>query len=140
AIADEVDRPDAGFYALGDFEDEVDAVAGELDDFGVNADVEAAAAAVELDDARSVSLPDGTGERAALLRLDFGLKLVVLNLLVTLDADAMDVRIFDDGDSQPSPLDRRSYLLDKTSGNQRLSTVFDWEGVEGAGRAGREAG
>src|SRR5262249_38174638 len=140
AVADEVDRPDAGFYALGDFEDEVDAVAGELDDFGVNADVEAAAAAVEFDNARSVGLHDGARERAALFRLDFGLELFVLDLLVALEGDAVDDRIFDDGDGQPSALDRRTNLLEQTSGNKRLDTLIDLEGVEMAGRSRPEVG
>src|SRR5262249_56154456 len=96
AIADEVDRFDAGLYALGDFEDEVDAVAGKLDDFGLDADIEAAAAAVELDDACSVGLHDGTRERAALLRLGFGFELIVLDLLVAFAGGPVYFRLFHD--------------------------------------------
>ena len=64
AIADELDVLDPGLAALGDFEDEIDAVVRQLDDLGLDAHVETAAAAVDLDDARRVGLHDRTRERA----------------------------------------------------------------------------
>src|SRR5215468_4725894 len=139
-MAEELDALYAGLYALSDFEDEVDAIAGELDDFGVYADVEAAAAAIDLDDARGVGLHDGTRERTALLRLDFGLELIVLDLLVALEGNAVDDRVFDDRDGQPSALDRRSNILEQASGNKRLHAFVDLEGVKLATRSWPEVG
>ena len=51
AIADELDALDAGLAAFADLEDEIDAVVRQFDDLRLDADVEAAAAAVDLDDA-----------------------------------------------------------------------------------------
>ena len=82
----------------------------------------------------------GTRERAALLRLDFGLELLVLDLLVALEGDAVDHRIFDDGDGQPSALDRRTNVLEQTGGIERLHAFVDLECVEAAARSRPEVG
>ena len=107
AIADELDALDAGLGALVDLEHEIDAVVRQLDDLGLDADVEAAAAPIDLDEARDVRLHDRARKRAAFLRLDFGLELLVLDLLVALEGDAVDDRILDDRDDQPAALDAR---------------------------------
>ena len=66
-VADELDRLDAGLRALGDGEDQIDAVVRLLDDFGVDAHVIAAGAAVDFGDALGVRLHhrDATACRAA---------------------------------------------------------------------------
>jgi hypothetical protein len=67
AVADEVDLLDAGLRAFGNFENKIDAVVGKLDDLWLDANVEAAAAPVDLDEARGVGLHHGARERPALL-------------------------------------------------------------------------
>ena len=56
AVADELDRLDAGLGAFGDREDQVDAVVRLLDDLRGDADVIAAGAAVDFGDALGVRL------------------------------------------------------------------------------------
>src|SRR4029077_15030477 len=67
AIADEVDLSDPGLRAFGNFEDEIDPVVGKLDDLWLDANVEAAAAAVDLDQACGVCLHHRARQRPALL-------------------------------------------------------------------------
>ena len=86
--------------ALGDREDEIDAVVRLLDDFRVDAHVIAAGAAIDFGDALGVGLHHRTRQRAARLGLDFRRKLFVLDLLVALEGDPADHRIFDHGHQQ----------------------------------------
>ena len=99
-IADEDDGSDAGLFAFPDFKDEVDAIVRPLDDFRHHLNVEAAIAVIDLDDARDVGLHHRLRQCAARFRLDFLLKLLVLELVVALERDAVDDRGFNDGDNQ----------------------------------------
>ena len=72
--------------------------------------------------------------------MDFGLELIVLDLLVALEGNAVDDRIFDDRDGQPSALDRRSNILEQTGGNKRLDAFIDLESVKLAVRSRPEVG
>ena len=99
-VADEVDLLDAGLVAFVDLEDEIDAVVRQLDDLRIDRDVEAAAAAIDFDDALHVGLHRRPRQRAARLRLHFGLELLVLDLLVALEGDAVDDRVLDHGDDE----------------------------------------
>src|SRR4029450_11537852 len=129
-IADELDEPDAGLYTLGNLEHEIDAVVWQLDDLRFDANIETSAAAVHFDDAGGVGLHDGTRERAAFLRLDFRLELLVLDLFVALESDAVDDRIFRDGDDQRPALTVGTDVLKKTGGDQRLDAFIDFEGAQ----------
>ena len=66
--------------------------------FGRDADVIAARAAIDFGDSQGVGLHHGARERAARLGLDFGGELLVLDLLVALERDAADHRVFHHGD------------------------------------------
>ncbi len=88
--------------AFGDREDEVDAVVRLLDDFRRDVHVIAAGAAIDFGDALRVGLHHRTRERAARLGLDFRRKLLVLDLLVALEGDAADHRVFDHDDDDPA--------------------------------------
>ena len=126
-------RLDAGLAALVDLEDEIDAVVRQLDDLGLDADVEAAAAAVDLDDALHVGLHHRARQRAARLRLDFGLELLVLDLLVALEGDPVDDRVLDDRDDRggrPAMLGRTSW--NRPVANSALTPSSICEGVEPA--------
>src|SRR5262249_54058418 len=84
-VADEIDGLDAGLAAFRDLEDEIDAVVRKVDDLGLDADVEAAAAAINLHETGNIRLHDRARQGAAFLGLNFSLELIVLDLLVALE-------------------------------------------------------
>ena len=63
--------------------------------FGSTRHVETAAAVIDLDDALHVGLHGRPRQRPARLRLNFGLELFVLGLLVALEGDPIDHRVLD---------------------------------------------
>ena len=101
-VADEDDLLDAGLLAFLDLEHEIDAIVRKLDDLRLDADVEAAVAPIDFDDALHVGLHGRPRQRAAGLRLHFVGELVVLELAIALEGDPVDDRIFDHGDDQPA--------------------------------------
>ena len=125
-------RLDAGLAALADLENEIDAIVRELDDLRLDADVEAAAAPVDVHQARNVGLYDGPRQRAALLRLDFALELLVLDLLVSFEGDAVDDGVLDNGNNESSALDGRPHVLEQSRGIKRLDAFIDLEGIKPA--------
>ena len=112
-VADELDRPDAGLAALGDREDQVDAIVRLLDDFRGHTHVIAAGAPVDFGDALGVRLDHRARERAARLGLDFSGKLLVLDLLVAFEGDAPDHGVFDHGHDQPAARLVDSHVLEQ---------------------------
>ena len=56
AIADEIELLDGGLATFGDLEHQIDAVVRPVDDLGLDADVVAPGAAIDLDDALDVGL------------------------------------------------------------------------------------
>src|SRR6266849_8966857 len=125
AVADELDRFDAGFRALGDRENEIDAVVRLLDDFGVDADVIATGTAIDFGDALSVGLDHGTRQRAPRLGLYFRRKLLVLDLLIALEGNAADHRVFDHRHQQVTARLTDFYVLEQTGLDQRFEAVID---------------
>ena len=140
AVADEFDALDAGLHAFGDFEHQVDAIVRQFDDLRLDPDVEAAAAAIDLDQARDVGLDDRPRQGAALLRLNFSLELLVLDLPVALEGDAVDHRILDHEDDQPPALHGGPHVLEQPGGVERLDAFVDLERIEPAAGAGPEIG
>src|ERR1700730_3255762 len=130
AIADELDDLDAGFSALADFEDEIDAVIRNLDDLGFDMNVKPSAAPIDFDQARDIRLANRERNHSPSLRLDFGSKLLILDLLVALEGNAIDYRIFDDGNDEPSALNARSDVLKQTGGIQCFHALIDLERVQ----------
>ena len=140
AVADELDRFDARLHPLLDREDEIDAVVGLLDDFGRHMHVVAARAAIDLGDTLGVRLHHGTGEGAACLGLDFSRQLLVLDLLVALEGNAVDHGIFDHHDNDPAAVAVDLHVLEQTGLDQGLQAVVNPAGVKLAVRAGLEVG
>ena len=101
-VADKADGLDAGLRALGNFENEVDAVVRQFDYLRHNPHVEATIAPVLLDQALRIGLHHRTRQRASYLRLNFTKQLLVLGLGVALEGDAVDHGIFDHRNDQPS--------------------------------------
>ena len=95
-VADETDALHAGHVAFVDLEDEIDTALLQLDDLGFDGGVVAAAAAIDGEDALDVGLDARPGEDLARFGLHFVAQLIVLDLLVTLEGDAVDDRVFRD--------------------------------------------
>ena len=92
-VADEADALHARDVAFVDLEDEIDAALVELDDLGLDRGVVAAAAAIDRQDALDVGLHARAREDLARLGLHLVAQLVVLDLAVTLEGDAVDDRV-----------------------------------------------
>src|SRR5216684_7494220 len=124
-VADEFDRLDAGFRALGNGENEIDAVVRLFDDFGIDTHVIAAGAAIDLGDTLGVGLDHRTRQRAARLGLYFRRKLLVLDLLVALEGDAPDHRVFDHGYQDAAAGLADLHVLEQAGLDQRFEAVID---------------
>ena len=138
-LADEADFLHAGLLAFVDFEHEIDAIVRQFDDLRLDPHVEAAVAVIDFDDALHVGLHGRPRQRAARLRLHFGLELLVLGLLVAFEGDAIDDRVFDHGDDQPAAGVFDPHVLEQAGGEERLQALVFLLGGEPA-RAGLEIG
>ena len=139
-IADELDRLDAGFGAFGDGEDQVDAVVRLFDDFRIDAHVVAAGAAIDFGDALGVGLHHRPRQRAPRLGLDFRRKLLVLDLLVALEGDAADHRVFNHGHHQAAAGLVDPDVLEQPGFDQRFQAVVDAALVKAPARTRLEIG
>ena len=137
-VADELDRLDAGFHAFRDRENEIDAVVRLLDDLGIDADVVAAGVTIDLGDPERVGLHHRTRQRAARLGLHFRRKLLVLDLLVALESNAIDHRIFNHGHHQMTAGLVDLDVLEQAGLDQRLQAVIDGRLIEAPAGAGLE--
>ena len=128
-VADEHDLLDRRLVAFVDFEDEVDAAVSALDDLGFDPHIEAAAAAIDFDDPLHVGLHGGARQRPARFRLDFGAQRLVLDLLVALERDAADDRVFHHRHHQPVADQIDPHVLEKTGGVERFQRFVDFERI-----------
>jgi hypothetical protein len=119
-VADEQDFLDAGLAALMDLEHEIGLLSRLVDDLRLDARLEIAAAAIDIDEARHVGLHDRAPERATALRLDLGLELRVLELLVAFEGDPMDDRILGHGHDQTIAVTANAHVGEQAGGVQRL--------------------
>ena len=97
---------------------------------GVTRHVIAAGVAIDLGDALGVGLDHGTRQRAARLGLDFGRKLFVLDLLVALEGNAADHRVFDHRHQQVAAGLVDLHVLEQAGLDQRLQAVVDLALIE----------
>ena len=95
-VADEADFPDRELVAFLDLEDEIDAIARGIDRLRLDPHVEIAVLAVKRDDVLDIVVDDGARQRPAVFRLQRLLEVFVLDLLVALEDEPRDGRIFDD--------------------------------------------
>ena len=119
-VADELDLPDGKFIAFLDLEDEGDALILGPDGFRVDPHREVAALAVKLDDVRDIVVDDGARKRSARFRLQHLLEIVALELLVALEHNSVDGRIFHDRDEDAAAVPRKFYVQEKTRGVEAL--------------------
>ena len=139
-VADKLDRPDISLVPFLDFEHQIDAAVRQLDDLGVDVDVETAGAAVDLDDALHVGLHCRTLQRAALLGLDFKLELLVLDAAVALEGNAVDDRILNQDDANAAARGVDAHVLEEPCTDKRFVGVIDLQGTKPAVRPRLEVG
>ena len=137
-IAGEDDVLDAGLLAFLDFENQVDAVVRPVDDFRHHLHVEASVAVIDLDDAGDVGLHHRLRQRAAGLRLDFLLELLVLDLRVALEGEPVDDRGLHHGHNQPAARLRNPDVLKQAGGVERFQRGVDLGGIEALARGDLE--
>ena len=99
-VAEEGDGAHAGFRALVDLEDDVDAVLVQLDQLGRDGGRDTAGQAVQLDDLADVLLHPGAGVDAARTQGHFLAQLGLGDGAVPLEHDLVDDRVLDDLDDQ----------------------------------------
>ena len=139
-IADELDGLDAGLGAFGNGEDQIDAVVRLFDDLWIDAHVIAAGAAVNFGDALGIGLDHRTGQRAPRLGLDFRGKLLVLDLLVALEGNAADHRVFNHGHYHSTAGLVDLHVLEQSGFDQRFQAVIDAGLVKAPARTRLEIG
>ena len=92
---------------------------------GLTRHVIAAGMAIDFGDALRVGLHHRARQRAARLGLHFRRKLLVLDLLVALEGDAADHRVFDHGHQQTAAGLADPHVLEQAGLDQRLQAVID---------------
>ena len=96
-VADDVDLANLGLWPFGDLENHIDAVLVEHHHLRFDTGGEPALAFVQFDDARHIGADFGAGEDLARGQIDFGIDLVVFQAAIAFQHDAVDHRIFGDG-------------------------------------------
>ena len=135
-VADEADFPDRELVAFLDLEDEIDAIARGIDRLRLDPHVEIAALAVKRDDVLDIVVDDGARQRPAVFRLQRLLEVFVLDLLVALEDEPRNGRIFDDRHQDAIAGLRNFHVLEKPGGIQALQRRIERAGIEPAGGAG----
>ena len=119
---------------------EIDAVVRLLDDLGIDVNVVAAGVTIDFGDPERVGLHHRTRQRATRLGLHFRRKLLVLDLLVALESNAVDHRIFDHGHHQMTAGLVDLDVLEQAGLDQRLQAVIDRRLIEAPAGTGLEIG
>ena len=130
-VADEADPLDAGDVALVDLEHQIDAALLEPDDLRLDHGVVAAAAAIDREDALDVGLHARAGEDLAGLGLHFVAQLVVVDLLVALEGDAIDDRVLRHLHDQGRALHVDHDVGEQAGREQRLERAVGRRGIVG---------
>ena len=99
-VADEVDSFDTSLAALVDLEHQVNAVLRQPNDLRLDTCGKQSGTAVDRDDPLHIGLHTGAREHGARPQLHFLQEILVLDLAVALEIDAIDDRIFFDLDHQ----------------------------------------
>src|SRR5262249_55002152 len=140
AVADKLDGPDIGARTLVDLEHQIDAAVGQVDDDRIDADVIAAAASIDLDDALDIGLNHRPRKRAPLARLNLKLELIVLDPGIPFKRDAIDDRIFSHPHDDAAAHGLNANVLEQPRRQQRLVGFVDLEGPNSPVRSRLEIG
>ncbi len=112
AVADERDALDACLGAFPDLENKIDAPFAAADRVGRDLHLVAAIAVINLDDPRHVLTHGSLGHRTARLQADLLGEILVLDLLVALEPQALDQRRFDHSDDEVCPGPSNFHILE----------------------------
>ena len=139
-VADEVDHLDFRDRPLVDLEHEVDPVLRKLDDLGLDAHGEAAAAPVDLGQPLQVRLHPRPGVDHARLKLDLGFELVVRDIVVTLEGHAIDDRVLHHADDERVSFPPNGHVGEEARIEQALEGLVDRIGIVVVARPDRHVG
>ena len=129
AVSDEIDALDAGLLSFGDLVDEIDAVVRQFDDLRHHTHVIAAGAPIDLDDALGIRLNHRARESTARLGLNLERELLVLELFIAFEGDAVEDRIFHHRHHQATARLADAHVLEQTRRVERFQTGIDRCGV-----------
>ncbi len=129
-VAGKHDLSDREFAAFPDFEHKVNAFAIGRDCLWLDPHLEVAALTVKLDNAFDIVVHDGPRQRSALLRLHDVSQVVVLDLLVALEHQFHDGRIFHDGDTDMITIPRNLHVLKKPGAVKAFQRAIDCCGIK----------
>ena len=124
-VAEEGDAADAGRWPFVDLEDEVDAVLRQLDHFRLHRRGEVAGAAIELENADDVSLHLFPREDETRTELDLAVEVVVRELRIALELDAVDDRVLDHVDDQRIALALHAHVGEQAGGIKSLQRSIE---------------
>src|SRR6185312_5360936 len=139
-VADEIDAAHFGDGPFVDLEHQIDAVLRQADDLGIDRGGEAAAAAIQLDDAPHVALHLGAGEDLARLFLNFLIQRVVGQFAIALEHHAVDDRILHHLYHERVALAAQPHVSEEAGVEKGLERAVDAVGVERIARLHRHVG
>lgn len=112
-VPGEADPLDAGHPALVDLEHRIHAVLGQADDDRIDGGVVAPGRPVGVDDALRIGLGGGCRVGKPWLQLHYLGQLVIVDLVVALEGDLIDRRVFLDGDNETAGLGHHLHVLEQ---------------------------
>ena len=129
-VADEVDAANLGDVALIDLEDQIDAVLIQRDDLGLDRRREAAASAVDIEDALGVGLHLGRGVDDARPQLDFGLQVASSMWLFPSNASRLMIGFSTTGTTRIVAFAAEAHVGEQAGGEQVLERLVDARRIE----------
>ncbi len=129
-VAGEPDLPDRELHALLDLEDQADTLVRARDRLWIDLHLEIAVLAVELGEAHDIVMHQRARERAAGLRLHGFLEVLVFDLLVALEGQAIDGRIFDNVDEDAVAVACDRHVRKEARGVKTLQRSVDGCGIK----------
>ena len=130
-VADEIDGLDLGGVALVDLEHQINAIAVELDDLGLDRGRKAPLAPVDVEHALHVGLRLGAREHGPRLELYLVLERILVDFLVAFKGDLVDDRIFHDRDDDAAALAVDAHVGKQASCEQRADRLVDLARIVG---------
>ena len=130
-VADDIDRLNLGRAALVNFEDNVHAIAVQLDDLGFHRGSEPALAPVDVQNPLHVGLRLGAREDRPRLDLHFVGESSLVDFLVALEGHLIDDGILDDSDHNARAFAINANVGKQAGGEQGANRLIDFAGVVG---------
>src|SRR5215469_18542626 len=122
-VANEIDAADTCEFALVNLKHEVDAVFRQLNNLWLHGRPEPAVPPIEIEDAGNVSLDACPSVDNTRTKLDLGSEILLANLAVSLEGDAINDRVLDNFYDQGVADSAQIDIGKKTSREQRLQRL-----------------